>query len=135
MKGDSYKDFNFTFNDVDISKITPDIQNLSLGGKLNGNLKYKQDNLIYEPSTNLTIAGFALNDSELGDLKLKVFGKLCEHEQRTLLETKCRLVHKRTGTCGMLRPNFVCDIIYVLYFRVWSQWISGAGRREYYAAG
>ena len=74
MKGNSYKDFNFTFNDVDISKITPDIQNLSLGGKLNGNLKYKQDNLIYEPSTNLTIAGFALNDSELGDLKLKVFG-------------------------------------------------------------
>ncbi len=74
MKGDTYKDFNFTFNDVDISKVTPDIKNLDLGGRLNGELKYKQDNLVYEPSTNLTIDGLELNDTELGNLKLKVFG-------------------------------------------------------------
>jgi len=74
MKGDNYKDFNFTFNDIDISKVTPDIDNLSFGGKLNGNLKYKQDNLVYEPSTNLTIDSLEINDTKLGDLKLKVFG-------------------------------------------------------------
>ncbi len=74
MNGATYKDFNFTFNDVDISKITPDIKNLSLGGNLNGNLKYKQDNLVYEPSTNLTIDGLQINNDDLGNLKLKVFG-------------------------------------------------------------
>lgn len=74
MKGSSFKDFNFTFNDVDISKVTPDIKNLNLGGKLNGELKYKQDNLIYEPSTNLTIDSLIVNDIELGDLKLDVSG-------------------------------------------------------------
>lgn len=74
MKGNTFKDFNFTFNDVDISKITPDIKNLNLGGKLNGNLKYKQDNLIYEPSTKLTVDSLAVNDIPLGDLKLAVSG-------------------------------------------------------------
>ena len=74
MKGDTFKDFNFTFNDVDISKVTPDIKNLNLGGKLNGELKYKQDNLIYEPSTNLTIDSLQVNNIELGDLKLDVSG-------------------------------------------------------------
>lgn len=74
MKGDTFKDFNFTFNDVDISKVTPDIKNLNLGGRLNGELKYKQDNLIYEPSTNLTIDSLVVNDIELGDLKLEVSG-------------------------------------------------------------
>jgi hypothetical protein len=74
MNGSTYKDFNFTFNDVDISKVTPDIRNLNLGGNLNGELKYKQDNLIYEPSTNLTIDSLVVNDIDLGDLKLKVSG-------------------------------------------------------------
>lgn len=74
MKGSTYKDLNFTFNDVDISKVTPDIKNLNLGGKLNGELKYKQDNLIYEPSTDLTIDSLVINDIGLGDLNLKVSG-------------------------------------------------------------
>ena len=74
IKGDSFKDFNFTFNDVDISKVTPDIKNLDLGGRLNGELKYKQDNLIYEPSTDLTIDSLVVNDIEVGDLKLEVSG-------------------------------------------------------------
>lgn len=74
MRGSTYKDLNFTFNDVDISKVTPDIKNLNLGGKLNGELKYKQDNLIYEPSTDLTIDSLVVNDIELGDLKLNVSG-------------------------------------------------------------
>ena len=74
MKGDTFKDFNFTFNNIDISKVTPDIKNLNFGGNLNGELKYKQDNLIYEPSTNLTIDSLLVNNIELGDLKLEVSG-------------------------------------------------------------
>ncbi|NHM02068.1 translocation/assembly module TamB [Flavobacterium sp. KDG-16] len=74
MNGNTFKDFNFTFNDVDISKVTPDIKNLTLGGKLNGDLKYKQDNLIYEPSTNLTVDSLVVNDIDVGDLKLDVSG-------------------------------------------------------------
>ncbi|WP_449404129.1 translocation/assembly module TamB domain-containing protein [Flavobacterium terrigena] len=74
MRGSTFKDLNFTFNDVDISKVTPDIENLDLGGRLNGELKYKQDNLIYEPSTNLTIDSLVVNDIPVGDLKLDVEG-------------------------------------------------------------
>ncbi len=74
MRGSTFKDLNFTFNDVDISKVTPDIKNLDLGGRLNGKLKYKQDNLIYEPSTNVTIDSLVVNDIALGDLKLDVSG-------------------------------------------------------------
>lgn len=74
MKGSTFKDLNFTFNDVDISKVTPDIKNLDLGGRLNGELKYKQNELIYEPSTNLTIDSLVVNEIEVGDLKLDVSG-------------------------------------------------------------
>lgn len=74
MNGSTYKDFNFNFNDVDISKVTPEIRNLTLGGKLNGELKYKQDNEIHEPSTSLTIDSLQVNEIDLGDLKLEVSG-------------------------------------------------------------
>ncbi len=74
MRGSTFKDFNFTFNDVDISKVTPDIKNLDLGGRLNGELKYKQDGLIYEPSTDLTIDSLVVNDIAVGDLKVDVSG-------------------------------------------------------------
>nr|WP_245745586.1 translocation/assembly module TamB domain-containing protein [Flavobacterium urocaniciphilum] len=74
MNGSTYKDFNFKFNDVDISKVTPEVKNLTLGGKLNGEIKYKQDKDIYEPSTSLTIDGLQVNSIDLGLLKLDVSG-------------------------------------------------------------
>ena len=74
MNGSTYKDFNFNFNDVDISKVTPEITNLTLGGKLNGELKYKQDKDFHEPSTSLTIDSLNINNIDLGNLKLDVSG-------------------------------------------------------------
>jgi hypothetical protein len=112
MNGNTYKDFNFTFNDVDISKITPDIKNLSLGGKLNGNLKYKQDNLVYEPSTDLTIDGLQLNNDDLGNLKLKVFGD----ENFKTFNVDASIVHQdevtfsTTGTVDIVNNQTVLNL-------------------------
>jgi hypothetical protein len=112
MNGNTYKDFNFTFNDVDISKITPDIKNLSLGGKLNGNLKYKQDNLVYEPSTDLTIDGLQLNNDDLGSLKLKVFGD----ENFKTFNVDASIVHQdevtfsTTGTVDIVNNQTVLNL-------------------------
>ncbi|MQP24272.1 translocation/assembly module TamB [Flavobacterium sp. LMO8] len=74
MRGTNYKDFNLTFKDVDLNKITPSLDSLSLGGKINGMITYKQDDNKYSPISNLTIDSLAVNQFLLGDLDFKIEG-------------------------------------------------------------
>lgn len=72
IKDSTYKDLNLTFNEVDISKITPELEDISLGGLLNGEINYKQDKNIYTPTTDLKVKNFSFNDINLGDLDAKI---------------------------------------------------------------
>lgn len=74
MRDSTYKDFQLTFNDVDLKKVTPDIDSLSFGGKINGNIKYKQDNNSYDPQSNITIDSLEINKILLGDLDFAIEG-------------------------------------------------------------
>lgn len=74
IKENNYKDLTLTFNDVEISKITPELTNVTFAGLLNGNLNYKQDRNVYEPTSDLNIKDFVWNDIDLGDLELNVTG-------------------------------------------------------------
>ena len=74
MRDSTYKDFQLTFNDVDLKKVTPDIDSLSFGGKINGNIKYKQDKNSYDPQSNITIDSLQINKILLGDLDFAIEG-------------------------------------------------------------
>jgi len=74
MRDSTYKDFKLSFDDVDLNKITPSLDSLSFGGKVNGNIKYKQDKNKYDPISNLTIDSLKINQFLLGDLDFKIEG-------------------------------------------------------------
>ena len=74
MRDSTYKDFQLTFNDVDLKKVTPDVDSLSFGGKINGNIKYKQDKNSYDPQSNITIDSLQINKILLGDLDFAIEG-------------------------------------------------------------
>ncbi len=74
MRDSTYKDFQLTFNDVDLKKVTPNIDSLSFGGKINGNIKYKQDKNTYDPQSSITIDSLQINKILLGDLDFAIEG-------------------------------------------------------------
>ncbi|WP_431134200.1 translocation/assembly module TamB domain-containing protein [Psychroserpens mesophilus] len=68
------KDLNLNFTDVDLTKITPRIDSLSLAGNVNGQLKVLQNDGVYMPSSNVIISDLRANKYELGELKANVVG-------------------------------------------------------------
>ena len=74
MRDSTYKDFQLTFNEVDLKKVTPTIENLSFNGKINGNVKYKQDKFSIDPQSNVTIDSLQINNIVLGDLNFDIEG-------------------------------------------------------------
>lgn len=69
------KDLNFNFKNVKLASITPNIDSLRLSGLLNGNLNYNQQNKQLKPTVNLAVSKFTINNSQQGDLLIKVAGE------------------------------------------------------------
>ena len=74
MRGSDYKDINASFTNVDLSKITPDIESLSLEGKLNGKLDVLQKDGAYYPNSSVAIDELTVNEYLMGVLDLNVKG-------------------------------------------------------------
>lgn len=74
MRDSTYKNFSMEFDEVDIGKITPEIDSLRLAGTLNGKLDLKQEAGAYYPISNLRIDSLDINDNRLGNLVLEVEG-------------------------------------------------------------
>lgn len=72
IKGDDFKDLNLTFNNVDLDKVTPALNNLTFAGRMNGMIDFKQDKDIYKPISDVSIDSLQINDFDVGDLKLQV---------------------------------------------------------------
>lgn len=74
LRDSTYKDLSLKFDDVELNKVTPSLDSLNFGGKVNGQVTFKQDKNQYEPEAGITIDGLSLNDHLLGDLRLDVYG-------------------------------------------------------------
>ncbi|MGX7666581.1 translocation/assembly module TamB domain-containing protein [Flavobacterium pedocola] len=74
LKGKKYKDIHLTFDNVDLAKVTPSLTNMSFAGNLNGKVDFKQDNDIFQPTSEVTIDSLKINDYKLGNMDLKVTG-------------------------------------------------------------
>ncbi len=74
MRDSTYKDFKMQFENVDLYKITPEIDKLALGGVVNGSLNLLQQKGAYFPNTSLTVSDLVINDELLGNLNLDVMG-------------------------------------------------------------
>jgi len=90
LSDSSYKDIRLYFRDVDIGKITPEIDSLSLSGNVNGNFTFLQREDLYYPSSNVTIDNLIVNDNEMGNLLLEITGNedLSRYDINTTLTYK-----------------------------------------------
>ncbi|MCR9183227.1 MAG: translocation/assembly module TamB domain-containing protein [Flavobacteriaceae bacterium] len=90
LSDSSYKDVRLYFKDVDIGKITPEIDSLSLSGNVNGNFTFLQREALYYPSSNVTIDNLIINDNEMGNLILDISGNedLTSYDINTTLTNK-----------------------------------------------
>jgi hypothetical protein len=73
-KGDSYKDFKLSFKDVDLNQITPSNPKFLFNGNVNGDVNYKQDNLVFQPTASINIDHLNINKTDLGDLNFDISG-------------------------------------------------------------
>ncbi|MDT0559178.1 translocation/assembly module TamB domain-containing protein [Ichthyenterobacterium sp. W332] len=73
--GNTNKNLNLDFNDIDLVKITPPIDSLALAGSINGNIKLLQREGNYVPSSDINIENLELNRYNLGNLKAKLSGQ------------------------------------------------------------
>ncbi|MEO0059005.1 MAG: hypothetical protein RLZZ312_652, partial [Bacteroidota bacterium] len=74
LKGTDFKDIKLDFKDVNLAKILPEIDNLSLDGNLNGIVNFRQNNDIYQPTSTLKIDGLVINKIILGELNAVIEG-------------------------------------------------------------
>lgn len=74
LRDSTYKDLNLNFTEVDLSKITPRLDSLSLGGRVNGTLDVLQEDGIYLPKSNVVISDFVANGYDLGTLRANIVG-------------------------------------------------------------
>ncbi len=70
----TYKDLDLKFTNVDIDKVTPSLDSIQLGGKINGKLKLLQTNQLYKPNLDLKVNQLKVNNYQYGDLFLSANG-------------------------------------------------------------
>ncbi|MFC4722231.1 translocation/assembly module TamB domain-containing protein [Geojedonia litorea] len=116
IRDSTYKKIELDFKDVDLEKITPRIDSLSLAGRVNGKLDILQQNGVYLPASNVSISDFKVNDYELGLLQANVTGNqsLTNYKVDVLLENNNlkSLIAKGNVDVGSSNPSIDVDITF-----------------------
>ena len=72
--GKQNKDLQLTFDNVNLNKVTPDVEKFKFDGNLNGKINFKQTNTIFQPTSTLRIDSLKVNDIALGKMNLDIQG-------------------------------------------------------------
>lgn len=74
ISGTKTKDLQLTFQNVNLNKVTPTVNQFKFDGSLNGEVFLKQNEAIYQPTATLEINDLQINDNALGNLNLDISG-------------------------------------------------------------
>ena len=74
VRDSTQKDIRLNFENVDLAKITPKIDSLSLAGNVNGKLDILQKNGSYLPNSSIVVEDFRVNDFLLGSFDATITG-------------------------------------------------------------
>ena len=112
IEGKQNKDLQLTFENVNLNKITPDVEKFAFNGNLNGKIIFKQSNTVFEPTAAVTIDSLTLNSIELGHLNLAIKGdeSLKNFTIKSNLENKNVDSFKAEGNIGIIDNQPVLDI-------------------------
>jgi hypothetical protein len=72
--GKTDKDLELTFDNVNLNKVTPDVEKFRFDGKLNGKVNFKQSNTVFQPTSTLRIDSLQVNSIDLGRMNLDIKG-------------------------------------------------------------
>lgn len=72
--GKKQKDLKLSFKDVDLNKITPPDNKFVFHGNINGDVNFKQDNDVYQPTASIVVDHLNVNKTDLGDLNFAIEG-------------------------------------------------------------
>ena len=70
----TYKNLKVSFKNVDVGKLVPKVDSLTLKGIINGNLNIVQKNGLYYPTSNITVDAIDFNKTPLGDMIIAIEG-------------------------------------------------------------
>lgn len=74
LNGKKNKDLQLTFDNVNLNKVTPDVDKFKFDGSLNGKINFKQSNTVFQPTSTLRIDSLKVNDIVLGKMNLDIEG-------------------------------------------------------------
>jgi hypothetical protein len=74
IKESQNKDLQLTFNNVNLNKVTPDVEKFRFDGNLNGKINFKQSSTVFQPTSRLKIDSLSVNAIPLGNLNLDIEG-------------------------------------------------------------
>lgn len=75
IKDSINKNLKVGFKDVQVQKITPRIDSLSVEGIVNGYVDLNQNNGVYLPKSDILVSDLFVNDYDLGNLTAKIEGE------------------------------------------------------------
>ncbi|TDE52613.1 translocation/assembly module TamB domain-containing protein [Flavobacterium sp. GT3P67] len=74
FKGANIKDLKLSFKDVDLNQITPANNKFVAHGNINGEVNFKQNNNVYQPTSSIVIDNLNVNKTDLGTLNFDIEG-------------------------------------------------------------
>jgi hypothetical protein len=72
--GPNKKDLKLSFKDVDLNQITPANVKFVANGNINGEVNFKQNNNVYQPTSSIVIDNLNVNKTDLGTLNFAIEG-------------------------------------------------------------
>ncbi len=112
LEGKSNKDLKLSFNEVDLDKISPELEKFKIDGLLNGDINIKQQQNIYQPTASLEIENLAINKIELGKLNLDIDGddSLTKFQINASIENQSVQAFSANGNLSIIDQNTLLDL-------------------------
>ena len=112
IKDSTQKDLKLHFKNVDLTKITPNIDSLSLEGNVNGKLDILQQNGNYLPKSSVAIDNLKINKFPLGDFNVTVVGNmdLTNYNINATINNDVLQSFSAKGDISVVRKNTYIDL-------------------------
>jgi TamB, inner membrane protein subunit of TAM complex len=112
LQNQTNKDLKLSFNNVDLTKISPSIDKFKIDGILNGDINILQKDNIYQPTADVDIDLLKINNIDLGKLNLNISGdnNLSKFFINSSLENKNLQAFSAKGNIDIKNNNTIIDL-------------------------
>lgn len=107
-----YKDIKLDFKNVDLTKITPEIDSLRLNGIVNGKLDILEQDGAFLPNSTVIIDDFKVNDINLGSFDANIVGNenLTNYKVNVTIKDDILQTFKAEGEIDVAKKNSTIDV-------------------------